>query len=109
MKLLAIVILVVGINLRPLSAQAVETNPAPQQPAGRASYDPMVHGKETGQPKVSSKRHSLVSILRTKTTDLWSRIGAKRCSRTHSRPSISGDCSERRLHSECPSSEMAGS
>ena len=51
MKLLAIVILVVGINLRLLSAQAVETNPAPQPPAGRASYDPMAHGKETGQPK----------------------------------------------------------
>ena len=51
MKFLAIVILVVGINLRPLVAQAVETNPAPQQPAGRASYDPMAHGKQTGQPK----------------------------------------------------------
>ena len=51
MKHLAIMILVVGINLRPLSAQAVQTNPAPQQPAGRASYDPMTHGKQTGQPK----------------------------------------------------------
>jgi len=51
MKHLAIMILVVGIHLRPLSAQAVETIPAPQQPTGRASYDPMAHGKQTDPPK----------------------------------------------------------
>ena len=51
MKHLAIMILLAVINLRPLSAQEVETNPASQQPAGRASYDPMAHGKQTGQPK----------------------------------------------------------
>jgi hypothetical protein len=51
MKHLAIMILLVGISLRPLPAQTVKTNPVPQQPAGRASYDPMAHGKQTGQPK----------------------------------------------------------
>jgi hypothetical protein len=50
MKHLAIMILIVGIS-RPFSAQAVRTNPAPQQSTGRASYDPMAHGKQTGQPK----------------------------------------------------------
>ena len=51
MKHLAVMILLVGMSPRPLSAQVIATNGAPQQSAGRASYDPMAHGKQTGQPK----------------------------------------------------------
>jgi hypothetical protein len=51
MKHLAIMILLVGISPRLLSGQAMKANGASQQSAGRASYDPMAHGKQAGQPK----------------------------------------------------------
>jgi hypothetical protein len=51
MKHLAIVVLLAAASTGYLSAQPAKAGVAPQQPTGRASYDPMAHGKETGQPK----------------------------------------------------------
>jgi len=51
MKHLVIVILLAATSIGYLSAQPAKPGVAPQQPAGRASYDPMARGKETGQPK----------------------------------------------------------
>ena len=51
MKLLATIILLAATTIRPASAQPVRPDATAQRPAGRASYDPMAHGKETGQPK----------------------------------------------------------
>jgi len=51
MKLLAIVILLATASIGYLSAQPAKAGVASQQPTGRASYDPMAHGKGTDQPK----------------------------------------------------------
>ena len=52
MRQLGVVILLIILGLSTPKALAVSSNPAAQQqPEGRASYDPMAHGKRTGQPK----------------------------------------------------------
>jgi len=52
MRRLGIVLILIIVGLCTPNALPVSSNPAAQQqPEGRASYDPMAHGKRTGQPK----------------------------------------------------------